>query len=265
MSCQTQGRTVAIAHRGAHNAWIPENSLRAVQEALALGADWVEFDVWNDAQGKLVVTHDLYPNGKEPPRPYPPVEPFLELVASSDMGLNFDWKGFGAERHVARLLRSFDLTQRTVVSSGSPEVLLRLKHHDPEIITGLSIAALPSRLRRLLSEARGLRRVPLWYLLAGTSPLRSWLVDQLDLLLDVSQADAIMLHYPLASATVMQAIRDRSKRVYLWTARDVETFHSLLSLEPDGIAMDDMWSLLGAQPAQEISSNPLGLAIEPHP
>ena len=92
MSCQTQGRTIAIAHRGAHNAWIPENSLRAVQEALAIGADWVEFDVWNDAQGKLVVTHDLYPNGKEPPRPYLPVEPFLELVASSDMGLNFDWK-----------------------------------------------------------------------------------------------------------------------------------------------------------------------------
>jgi len=265
MSCQTRGRTVAIAHRGAHNAWIPENSLQAVREALGLGADWVEFDVWNDAQGKLVVTHDLYPNGKEPPRPYPPVEPFLELVASSDMGLNFDWKGFGAERHVARLLRSFDLTCRTVVSSGSPEVLLRLKHHDPAITTGLSISASPSRLRRLLAEVPGLRRVPLWYLLAGTSPLRSWLVDQLDLLLEVSQVDAIMLHYPLASATVVQAIRDRHKGVYLWTARDVETFHSLLPLQPDGIAMDDMWTLLGAQATREISPNPLGLAIEPHP
>jgi len=90
-------------------------------------------------------------------------------------------------------------------------------------------------------------------------------VDQLDLLLEVSQVDAIMLHYPLASATVVQAIRDRHKGVYLWTARDVETFHSLLPLQPDGIAMDDMWTLLGAQATREISPNPLGLAIEPHP
>mgnify|MGYP001317429979 FL=1 len=142
---------------------------------------------------------------------------------------------------------------------------MRLKHHDPEIITGLSVSASPSRLRRLLSEVPGLRRVPIWYLLAGTSPLRSWLVDQLDLLLDASQADALMLHYPLASATVMQAIRDRGRRVYLWTARDVETYYGLLPLQPDGIAMDDMWTLLGAQASQEISPNPLGLAIEPHP
>lgn len=45
-----------IAHRGA-SAYEPENTLRAFDRALALGADWLEMDVRLTADGHAVVSH----------------------------------------------------------------------------------------------------------------------------------------------------------------------------------------------------------------
>jgi glycerophosphoryl diester phosphodiesterase len=46
-----------IAHRGA--SWdLPENTLPAFERAIEVGADYVEFDVHADREGRLVVTHD---------------------------------------------------------------------------------------------------------------------------------------------------------------------------------------------------------------
>jgi glycerophosphoryl diester phosphodiesterase len=49
---------LVIAHRGA-SAEFPENTLPAFERAIEIGADYVELDVHADAQGRLVVTHDL--------------------------------------------------------------------------------------------------------------------------------------------------------------------------------------------------------------
>ncbi|MEV8592048.1 glycerophosphodiester phosphodiesterase family protein [Streptomyces sp. NPDC052012] len=48
---------VVIAHRGA-SAYAPENTLAAVDEAAALGIEWVENDVQRTRDGELVVLHD---------------------------------------------------------------------------------------------------------------------------------------------------------------------------------------------------------------
>ncbi|MET7296903.1 glycerophosphodiester phosphodiesterase family protein [Streptomyces griseoloalbus] len=50
-------RPVVVAHRGA-SAYAPENTLAAVDEAAALGVDWVENDVQRTKDGELVVLHD---------------------------------------------------------------------------------------------------------------------------------------------------------------------------------------------------------------
>jgi len=57
--------TLVIAHRGAC-AELPENSLVAFQEAIDVGADYVEFDVHASPDGSLVVCHDR-PRGGELP------------------------------------------------------------------------------------------------------------------------------------------------------------------------------------------------------
>lgn len=48
---------VVVAHRGA-SGYAPENTLAAVDEAAALGIDWVENDVQRTKDGELVVLHD---------------------------------------------------------------------------------------------------------------------------------------------------------------------------------------------------------------
>src|SRR5438067_4161319 len=58
LSAQAQPRrVVAIAHRGEH-LHHPENTIPAFQEAIRLGADFIEVDVRTTADGKLVLSHD---------------------------------------------------------------------------------------------------------------------------------------------------------------------------------------------------------------
>src|SRR5216117_1881160 len=58
LAAQGQPRNiVAIAHRGEH-LHHPENTLPAFQEAIRLGADFIEVDVRTTADGKLVLSHD---------------------------------------------------------------------------------------------------------------------------------------------------------------------------------------------------------------
>jgi len=46
-----------IGHRGAAGSR-PENTMAAVERAIADGADWVEVDVQETADGEVVVVHD---------------------------------------------------------------------------------------------------------------------------------------------------------------------------------------------------------------
>lgn len=55
---------IVIAHRGA-SAELPENTLPAFERAIEVGADFVEFDVHADREGRLLVSHDP-PRGGEP-------------------------------------------------------------------------------------------------------------------------------------------------------------------------------------------------------
>ena len=50
-------RVVAISHRGEH-LHHPENTMPAFQEAIRLGADYIEVDVRTTADGKLILSHD---------------------------------------------------------------------------------------------------------------------------------------------------------------------------------------------------------------
>ena len=54
---QEKPATLLAAHRGGAALW-PENSLLAFRNAIALGADFIEFDVHLSKDGELVVIHD---------------------------------------------------------------------------------------------------------------------------------------------------------------------------------------------------------------
>ena len=85
---------LVIAHRGA-SAELPENTLPAFERAIELGADFIEFDVWNAAQ----VTHDP----PQPGRLYPTLADVVELCRGR-IGLMVELKRPRGDA-VARTLR----------------------------------------------------------------------------------------------------------------------------------------------------------------
>jgi glycerophosphoryl diester phosphodiesterase len=75
----SEARPLVIAHRGA--CWgAPENTLEAFELAVEEGADYIEFDVRQARDGRLVICHD------PPPDPCPPDIPTLDATLEALRG-----------------------------------------------------------------------------------------------------------------------------------------------------------------------------------
>ena len=127
---------IVIAHRGA--SWDePENTLPAFERAIAVGADYVEFDVQAASDGGLVVFHDLHLDRLTPAtgplraRPLaelrelgiPTLEEVLELTAGRI--------GVMAELKSPRLYRRHDIVARTLALLGRDAVVVSFSRAAP--------------------------------------------------------------------------------------------------------------------------------------
>jgi glycerophosphoryl diester phosphodiesterase len=123
---------LVIAHRGASRE-LPQNTLPAFERAIEIGADYIEFDVWND----LEVTHD-------PPRrrvTYPTLAEVVDLCRGR-IGLMVELKrprGDTVERAL-RLLDDEDVLlsfqRRALVEARALRPRLRTMQH---VLRGVSI------------------------------------------------------------------------------------------------------------------------------
>jgi glycerophosphoryl diester phosphodiesterase len=123
---------IVVAHRGA-SFDEPENSLAAFERAIAVGAEYVEFDIQASRDGGLVVFHDPHLDRLTPAtgplrtRPLaelrelgiPTLEEVLELTAGRI--------GVMAELKSPRLYRRHDVVARTVALLGRDAVVLSLE------------------------------------------------------------------------------------------------------------------------------------------
>ena len=139
----TPGRVRVAHHRGA-GRYAPENTLESLRKALALGADYVEFDVRTTSDGAFVLLHDgsldrttsgrgavrqrtaaevaTLDAGSWFGRPFagarvPTLDAFLDAAAPSGVGLYVDAKDIAPEALVEALSRH-GLTDRAVVYQG---------------------------------------------------------------------------------------------------------------------------------------------------
>jgi glycerophosphoryl diester phosphodiesterase len=139
----TPGRVRVAHHRGA-GRYAPENTLESLRKALALGADYVEFDVRTTRDRAFVLLHDgsldrttsgrgavrqriaaevaTLDAGSWFGRPFagasvPTLDAFLDAAAPSGVGLYVDAKDIAPESLVEALSRH-GLTDRAVVYQG---------------------------------------------------------------------------------------------------------------------------------------------------
>jgi len=162
------GRTSLAAHRGGALLW-PENSLLAFRNAIALGADFLEFDVHLSREGEVVVIHDAAlprtttgvgavqdlrlaelralrlkdKDGKVTEEVLPSLEEVVALAAPTPVGFLLEIKVDarrarypGIEEKVFTILDRYGVTMRAIVISFDPETVRRVRQLRPEVRAG---------------------------------------------------------------------------------------------------------------------------------
>ena len=211
--------TQVFAHRGYH-AEVLENTVAAVERALALGADGVEVDVWRVPQGDLVVHHDRWRGTQDLTRAdaneLGDVAHLGEILShAGDMRVNVEVKATRSSRYnravagaVAEYLDETAPGPRTLVSSFSLEVCREVRRLSPR------------------------RRV-------------GWLTHRqpaLQVLATVRDAGLTSAHLPFAKVTPEVAAQARREGIelHVWTPnlrRDVER---MIALEVGAVITDDV-------------------------
>lgn len=211
-----------IGHRGAA-AVAPENTLAALEAAVAAGADLVEFDI---SPGLRLGHSEL-----EIPTDAIDLDLALEYLRETRLGVHVDVKLPGYEADVIAALRRHGLEDRAVVATAFA-------------VTSRRLAALAPELPRAIGYPRdrlGVSRIP-WprgLTRAGAVVLRSAMPLRVPLLLRVARANVLSLHHVLCSRAAVAAAHRLGAPVLAWTVNDPETVQRLVRNGVDAIVSDD--------------------------
>jgi glycerophosphoryl diester phosphodiesterase len=244
------GRPLRIGHRGAA-ALAPENTLASFRAAVEAGVDLVEFDVLRLARGELIVAHsyDLYEVSHGAARGTirnreladlraiaPEVPTLDEALAffvdeAPATGVHVDLKSPRAVADVSAALDRFGLRGRALVSSFHASALRRL-------------AGLAPRLRRGVSFPRDRmgfhrRRAAVRLVAPGLRGLSSVTPRLIDLLLDRSRANTLVLHHALATERTVARAHARGVPVVAWTVDEPHDLERVLEAGVDAVVTND--------------------------
>ena len=223
-------KVLVVAHRGSSKA-APENSMAAFLQAIADGADFVELDVQETADGEVVVFHD---------------SDFMKLagvgtkiwdatmadLAVIDIGSRFS-PAFKGER-VPTLAAVLDACK------GKIGVVIELKYyghdrHLEERVAGLVDArGMGSQVAVMSLELDQVKKMK--------SLRPAWMVG---LLLSVSAgnlsasgADFLAVNAAFADRRFVRSAHSRGTKVFVWTVNDASTMSAMMGRGVDGLITD---------------------------
>jgi glycerophosphoryl diester phosphodiesterase len=234
------GYFARVGHRGA-SALAPENTLEALQLAVELGCDMLEFDVLDLADGTLVLVHELrrsarrrsLDNLRELAPALPSLDEALTFCAERlpGVGLQVDLKRRGIERGVVEALRRHGVFERSWVSTFDAVSLRRLAELEPDL----------PRSYTLPRDRFGIsKRGPLAPVVRGAlASVGASLPRRLPALLARARAQALTLHYSVASPAAIERAHELEAAVYVWTVDDPALLERLVRAGADGIITND--------------------------
>lgn len=201
-----------IAHRGA-SAKAPENTLASIHQAIADGADWVEIDVQEIADGTVVVFHDSdFMKAARNPTKIWNVTP--EELKRIDVGSWFDVR-FQAER-VPTLEQVLDTCRDRV------GLFIELKYYghdqalEQKVVELVESRNMSGQVVIISLKAQGLKKIrslrPDWQ----TGQLLSVHVGNLARI----PADLLAINAEFASRSLIRSVRQANKQVMVWTVND---------------------------------------------
>jgi glycerophosphoryl diester phosphodiesterase len=222
-----------VGHKGAAHIE-PGNTLASFDAALAHGVDMIELDVLSertDGSGELLVAHD-YEDMRS--RPRVPLEDALGHLTGerfAGIELDVDVKLPGYESRVLEALREHELVQRTLLSSMFGASLALVRAAEPSLRLGWSVP----RVRRDYTTDM-LTAIPALAILTG---YRATLPGRARAALRARRVDAIMAHWRVVSARLVQAVREGGGEIYVWTVDDPQRIERLTAMGVDGIITND--------------------------
>ena len=207
-----------IGHGGA-SALAPANTLASFDAAQEVGVDMVEFDVraWD---GELVLAHTILHARRGGNVRLQDALAHLSGRRFKDVELNVDVKHVGCEAALIDHLAGASLLGRTLISSQVPQVLDRVRAHEPRVGVAISIGGRLARLSRRWRDWREWRAGVLAGLHAGR-----W--------------DAVMAQHRLVDDALLRDVVDRDGRLYAWTVNERGAIASFRRLGVHGIATAD--------------------------
>lgn len=196
---------LVVAHRGA-SAGAVDNSLDAFEQAIALGADMIEFDVRRTRDGQLIAFHDAAVGGRpvealtraeigDATGHLPPLLDEVLALTRGRIGLDVELKENG---YVERVLAVLDGIEDVIVTSFLDDVVAEVKRRAPEVRTGLLVGVGRTRqvVRTRLSELSPVPRAR------------------------ACGADVVAMHHALASLGALRRVADAGFPVFVWTVND---------------------------------------------
>lgn len=221
-----------IAHRGA-SAYARENTAEAIEKAIELGADMVEFDLRHTADGAIILWHDRFivdNNGRRVPVSTIAYDQlcrytekagfrsplFEDILREFGRRIAFDIeiKTGGFEREIVELLGKYPPIFPPVVASFFPGVIRRIKKLNHSLRTGLII---------------GKKELPRFRLLGKTIARYAALK---------TEADSVHLHREIADSGLINELTDSGFAVYIWTVNEKDDIRKFIDNGVDGIISD---------------------------
>ncbi len=228
---QANDSAIVIAHRGASGR-APENTLQAIQLAVDDGADWIEIDVQETADGEVIVYHDsdfMKLAGVN----LSVANSTLDQVNEIDIGSWFD-----AEFAAARA-PTLAATLRAV--KGKSRLIIELKYYghsvqlEQRVVDIVEQADMADDIMIMSLSLPGIQKLqalrPNWTvgILAAQSAGN---IAQLDV-------DFLAVSSRIATSQLVRRAGAAGKPVYVWTVNDAISMSRMLSLGVDGIITDE--------------------------
>jgi glycerophosphoryl diester phosphodiesterase len=230
-SLQTEDRVEIIAHRGAAGAR-PENTMAAFEKAIEDGADWIELDVQEMADGEVVVMHDsdfMKLAGVD----LKVWDADLAAISQIDIG---SWYGPEYADQRAPLLR--DVLE---MAKGRIKVIIELKYFGYDemiedrvarLVDDLDMSdqvAIMSLKYPAVQKMQALR--PGW----RTGVLAATAVGNLAGL----DGDFIAVNAGTAGPVLARSVNKAGKDLYVWTINDPLDMSRMISMGADGLITDE--------------------------
>ncbi len=214
---------IRVGHRGAA-AIAAANTLESFDAAVAVGVDMIEFDVLPSRDRRdLYVAHDYGALARSGPLLLADALAHMSTPRYAGVRLQLDIKARGLEERVLAALDGAGARPRAFISTGIWRTLGRFRALAPELELGWTVPEIPGLLMHPPVSTLYRERLP----------------QRAAARIGAGAIDALVPHFSMVTAALVEAVRGAGGEIYAWTVDDRAEIARLAALGVTGVITND--------------------------